>query len=54
MQSCCITLAHVFEDEAVSEMLTTGKLSELACLTLYLMCARFLPRGGRCSGRVLG
>ena len=33
-QSCMITLAHVFEDEAVTELLTTGKLSELACLTV--------------------
>ncbi len=28
----------IFEDEAVAELLTTGKLSELAVLTLYLMC----------------
>ena len=27
----------IFEDEAVAELLTTGKLSELAVLTLYLM-----------------
>lgn len=32
-----VTLKSVFEDEAVAELLTTGKLSELACLTLYLM-----------------
>ena len=32
-----ITLGRVFEDEAVAELLTTNKLSELACLTLYLM-----------------
>ena len=32
-----ITLDRVFEDEAVAELLTTNKLSELACLTLYLM-----------------
>lgn len=29
--------SSVFEDEAVAELLTTGKLSELACLTLYMM-----------------
>lgn len=32
-----ITLAGVFEDEAVAELLTTDKLSELACVTLYMM-----------------
>ena len=32
-----VTLDRVFEDEAVAELLTTNKLSELACLTLYLM-----------------
>lgn len=32
-----ITLDRVFEDDAVAELLTTNKLSELACLTLYLM-----------------
>ena len=34
-----VTLDRVFEDETVAEVLTTDKLSELACLTLYLMCA---------------
>jgi hypothetical protein len=40
---CCtadvdVTCAcSIFEDEAVAELLTTGKLSELAVLTLYLM-----------------
>lgn len=33
---------RIFEDEAVAELLTTGKLSELAVLTLYLMCASAL------------
>jgi hypothetical protein len=34
----CLGLAcSIFEDEAVAELLTTGKLSELAVLTLYLM-----------------
>eukprot|EP00873_Tetraselmis_striata_P018202 jgi/Tetstr1/438466/TSEL_027021.t1 len=33
----CVTLDRVFEDETVAEVLTTNKLSELACLTLYLM-----------------
>jgi len=32
-----ITLDRVFESEFVAELLTTDKLSELACLTLYLM-----------------
>lgn len=32
-----VTLDRVFEDNAVAELLTTNKLSELACLTLYLM-----------------
>jgi len=32
-----VTLDAVFEDEAIAELLTTNKLSELACLTLYLM-----------------
>lgn len=32
-----ITLKGVFEDEAVAELLTTDKLSELACVTLYMM-----------------
>lgn len=33
-----VTLDRVFEDETVAELLTTDKLSELACLALYLMC----------------
>lgn len=32
-----ITLKGVFEDEAMAELLTTDKLSELACVTLYMM-----------------
>ncbi len=32
-----VTLDRVFEDETVAELLTDNKLSELACLTLYLM-----------------
>jgi hypothetical protein len=32
-----ITLNRVFEDATLAELLTTGKLSELACMTLYLM-----------------
>lgn len=31
-----VTLDGVFENNTLSEMLTTNKLSELACLTLYL------------------
>ncbi|KAG2424087.1 hypothetical protein HXX76_014763 [Chlamydomonas incerta] len=33
----CVTLDRVFESEFVAELLTTDKLSELACLALYLM-----------------
>ena len=33
-----VTLDQVFENETVAELLTTDKLSELACLALYLMC----------------
>ena len=36
-ENLVITLDRVFQDEAVAELLTTNKLSELACLTLYLM-----------------
>lgn len=32
-----VTLDRVFEDDTVAELLTDNKLSELACLTLYLM-----------------
>lgn len=32
-----VTLDQVFENETVAEVLTTDKLSELACLALYLM-----------------
>ncbi|PSC74659.1 3-oxoacyl-[acyl-carrier] synthase chloroplastic isoform B [Micractinium conductrix] len=35
-ESLIITLDRVLEDNALGELLTTGKLSELACLTLYL------------------
>lgn len=31
-----VTLDRIFEDGAVAELLTTNKLSELACLSLYL------------------
>jgi hypothetical protein len=34
---CLWPSCSIFEDEAVAELLTTGKLSELAVLTLYLM-----------------
>lgn len=39
-----ITLRSVFEDGTVAEILTTGKLSELACLTLYLMYEKKMGR----------
>ncbi|KAL4457345.1 hypothetical protein ABPG75_012210 [Micractinium tetrahymenae] len=31
-----VTLDQVFQDNTLAELVTTGKLSELACLTLYL------------------
>lgn len=50
-----VTLDRVFEDETVAELLTTDKLSELACLALYLMCdpsseVWFLRNSRCCSG----
>lgn len=35
-ENLIVTLDSIFEDGAVAELLTTNKLSELACLTLYL------------------
>lgn len=35
-ENLVVTLDRVFEDDTVAELLTTNKLSELACLTLYL------------------
>ncbi|GMH40672.1 hypothetical protein BSKO_08576 [Bryopsis sp. KO-2023] len=32
-----VTLDRVFQDASLAELLTTNKLSELACLTLYMM-----------------
>jgi histone-lysine N-methyltransferase SETD3 len=32
-----VTLDRIFESEGLAEMLTAGKLSELACLALYMM-----------------
>jgi len=32
-----VTLDRIFESQSLAEMLTAGKLSELACLTLYMM-----------------
>lgn len=36
-EGMCVTLNRVFQDETVAELLTDNKLSELACLTLYMM-----------------
>lgn len=36
-QNLVVTLDRIFESEGLAEMLTAGKLSELACLTLYMM-----------------
>lgn len=39
-----VTLDRVFESEALAEMLTAGKLSELACLALTLMYEKKVRR----------
>ena len=36
-EALVVTLSRVFEDGALAELLTTNKLSELACLALFLM-----------------
>ena len=36
-ETLVVTLSRVFEDGALAELLTTNKLSELACLALFLM-----------------
>jgi hypothetical protein len=36
-KSLVVTLEKVLGDETIAELLTTNKLSELACLALYLM-----------------
>eukprot|EP00878_Enallax_costatus_P010172 GHUV01010618.1.p1 GENE.GHUV01010618.1~~GHUV01010618.1.p1 ORF type:complete len:451 (+),score=91.21 GHUV01010618.1:1244-2596(+) len=41
-----VTLDRVFESEALAEMLTAGKLSELACLALTLMYEKKVGKGG--------
>ncbi|EFJ43572.1 hypothetical protein VOLCADRAFT_76643 [Volvox carteri f. nagariensis] len=40
----CLTLDRIFESEFVAELLTTDKLSELACLALYLMYEKKLKK----------
>ncbi|GFR44785.1 hypothetical protein Agub_g6117, partial [Astrephomene gubernaculifera] len=40
----CVTLDRIFESEFVAELLTTDKLSELACLALYLMYEKKLKK----------
>ena len=35
--SSFVTLERVFKDETLAEVLTTSPLSELSCLTLYMM-----------------
>ncbi len=49
-----VTLDRVFEDGAVAELLTTNKLSELACLTLYLSYGETLGGVRGCRGETLG
>ncbi|KAF8059135.1 setd3 [Scenedesmus sp. PABB004] len=39
-----VTLDRVFESEGLADMLTAGKLSELACLTLYMMYEKKVGR----------
>jgi hypothetical protein len=36
-ENLVVTLDRIFESEGLAEMLTAGKLSELAVLTLYMM-----------------
>lgn len=36
-QNLVVTLDRIFESEGLAEMLTAGKLSELAVMTLYMM-----------------
>lgn len=47
-ENLVVTLDRIFESQSLAEMLTAGKLSELACLTLYMMYekkVRRQPRG---------
>ena len=37
----------MFEDDTVAELLTTGKLSELACLALYIMYEKLRGKESR-------
>lgn len=39
-----VSLDRIFESEGLAELLTKGKLSELACLTLYLMYEKKVRR----------
>ena len=47
MPSECCAACSVFEDDTVAELLTTGKLSELACLTLYMMYEKLRGKDSR-------
>eukprot|EP00882_Tetradesmus_deserticola_P007868 GHRQ01008282.1.p1 GENE.GHRQ01008282.1~~GHRQ01008282.1.p1 ORF type:complete len:243 (+),score=80.61 GHRQ01008282.1:315-1043(+) len=41
-----VTLDRIFESEGLAEMLTAGKLSELACLALYMMYEKKVGKDG--------
>jgi hypothetical protein len=49
-ENLVVTLDRIFESEGLAEMLTAGKLSELACLTLYMMYEKKV-RASLCAQR---
>lgn len=44
-ENLLVTLDRIFESESVADLMTKGKISELACLTLYLMYEKKVRRG---------
>lgn len=40
-----VTLSRIFQDDTVAELLTTGKLSEISVLTLYMMYEKKVGKG---------
>jgi len=49
-ENLVVTLDRIFESEGLAEMLTAGKLSELAILSLYMMYEKKVrsDRGQQC------
>uniref|UniRef100_A0A383VYM3 Rubisco LSMT substrate-binding domain-containing protein n=1 Tax=Tetradesmus obliquus TaxID=3088 RepID=A0A383VYM3_TETOB len=45
-EKLAVTLDRIFESEGLAEMLTAGKLSELACLALYMMYEKKVGKEG--------